>query len=184
MRCSALVFVAAVVATLVTGCAATGGAATDETAGENAGADFPRTIPLDGVVTYTGLNTDAQQGGTDRSEPPAGATDLMEKAFTGAPQANWIYRDETFAVSTLDNRGCAPAPRSIEVLSAHSIVVNLGQEPCTFEYYEGPYTSELDLPAEVTGRPVTVAFRFLDETKYPVPDPPEAAELLQQSELG
>jgi len=172
---------AALVAVALAGCASVSTALPTAAVAGNSAIAFPVSVAIEGARSYKGLNSRAQQGGVDNSWN--GATSLMERAFTGAPQANWIFVDELFAVSTEDNRGCAPAPRSIDVLSASSIVVNLGQDDCTFEYYEGPYTTELELPDDVTGRPITVAFRFLDETVDPGTDASGAAEMLDHDVL-
>ena len=187
MNCPAAnlaIFSTALAAAMVAlaGCASSPAPEATQTNPTKAGVAYPISIPLEEVVPYKGLNHTAQQGGTDRSAPPIGTT-LMEAAFTGPPQTNWIYVNETFAVSTLANRGCAPVPRSIEVLSANLMMVNLGQTQCISDQYTGPYTSELNLPSEATGRPLTVAFRFLDENIPPDNTVVDPAETLQHGVL-
>ena len=190
MRRSTLALTAGLLlAMVVAGCSASQSSSTREdgdsetSAHDSVAVELPVAVSIDDAKTYKGLNGSAQQGGEVRWSELAEVDLGLVRAFTGEPQANWIYIDESFAVSTVNNRGCAPAARSIEVLAANSIVVNLGQDECTFELYEGPYTSELDLPAEVTGRPITVAFRFLNETVYPPVDTSVGAQVLEHDVL-
>jgi len=128
-----------------------------------------RTIPIVDPVSYRGLGN--WRPGT---HSPGGAAENMpyvntplQRAFTEEIQANWIDPDYVFSISSKVDGTCPLMPTSMEVMSKNMIVVSMEQSrlPCTADLYRGPFTSEIDLPADVTGRPVTVAFRFLDEER-------------------
>lgn len=77
------------------------------------------------------------------------------------PQAKWIERGRTFSITTWGSGSCPNTPTSIEVISGKLIVVELdlvGPNPvCTMDLR--PTSFVLDLPPDVTGRPLTVAFK-------------------------
>lgn len=148
------VMAAALVLTILAGCASASVVNPNATEPADAGAPavdasttaMPYLLPVSEPKRLRGVHV--QDVGTDVDSRTA-------------PQAKWIERGKTFSITTWGSGSCPNTPTSIEVVSAKLIVVELDlagpNRVCTMDL--GPTSFVLDLPPDVTGRPLTVAFK-------------------------
>jgi len=110
----------------------------------------PRKISLDGAVRYSGM---------PRLDLPADFNRVSYERY-----AMWLDDDRTFSITTSEKGACAPVPVSIEVRSPDSIVVSLNRSDltCSDSDLGSTATTEIDLPAESTERPIVISFRYLE----------------------
>jgi len=84
-----------------------------------------------------------------------------EQEFT--PAVGWIDEGNSIRISTRGSSSCPTIPMTLEITSAEKIVVTVGDDvtvgdACTSDF--SPHNSRIDLPDDVTGRPLTVDLVF------------------------
>lgn len=104
----------------------------------------------------------APDNGPGSSSP--GIPDGLEiDPLSDGPTGTWIERDETFAIVTMGSSSCPLVVADIRAEGYDHIVVTFGKSPnnpCTADM--APTTHQFDLPAGITGRPVSVDIEYED----------------------
>lgn len=134
------VTVAMLAALVVSGCTATMAGPLVQTASPAPTYSYPRTIQLD---------------------PADVAFEPEEQEFT--PAVGWIDEGDSIRISTRGSSSCPTIPLSVEITSPDKIVVTVGDDvdagdACTSDF--APHNSRIDLPDDITGRPLNVDLKF------------------------
>ena len=138
-------------ALVLTGCTASAAPAESQAAPPATATTLPIRVPIVDPVVWS--KTAVATG-------ELGPAPLKTDWHSRTPKTGWIDRGSTFAVTTWGSSVCPDRPSVIEVISASEIVVEFdtSNSGCTFDL--APTVQGLTLPAEVTGRPINVSFRF------------------------
>jgi len=126
---------------------------------------LPRSLPVIGAIAVvlsvagcsTGPASDSYAGGPHSADSTPGS---VTYSSADSPLVEWIDGGTSFAVTKWGSGSCPDRAESVEVTSAHSLIVTFsrdGADECTAD--DSPFTHEFAVPAGATERPLTVTVR-------------------------